>query len=123
MTSKNKSSSNLKAVDFFCSAGGVTCGFQQAGNILRIEAQGPWLSENPEQWVGTPSETIISRDMVDESGKSKCFGFASFANHDDADVLVKAMHGTTIRDKEVYAGRAQKKIERVAQLKAEYRMG
>lgn len=26
---------NLKAVDFFCSAGGVTCGFKQAGiNVL-----------------------------------------------------------------------------------------
>lgn len=31
MTSKNKSSNYLKAVDFFCSAGGVTCGFKQAG--------------------------------------------------------------------------------------------
>ena len=30
--SRNK---KLKAIDFFCSAGGVTCGFKQAGiNIL-----------------------------------------------------------------------------------------
>merc|ERR1712223_1267209 len=58
--------------------------------------------------------------MVDENGKSKCFGFASFANHDDADLLVKALNETTLREKTLYAGRAQKKSERVAQLKAEY---
>jgi len=44
-------------------------GFQQAGNILRIEAQGPWMSENPEQWEGTPNEILIYKDMVDENGK------------------------------------------------------
>jgi len=43
-------------------------GLQQAGNILRIEAQGPWLCENPEQWEGTPNESLIYKDMVDESG-------------------------------------------------------
>lgn len=31
MTNKNLSNSELKAVDFFCSAGGVTCGFREAG--------------------------------------------------------------------------------------------
>merc|ERR1711872_1041776 len=44
-------------------------GFQQAGNILRIEAQGPWMSENPEQWEGTPNEALIYKDMVDSTGK------------------------------------------------------
>lgn len=58
--------------------------------------------------------------MVDEAGASKCFGFASFANHGDADLLVKGLHETTLREKVLYAGRAQKKTERVAQLKNEY---
>jgi len=44
-------------------------GFQQAGNILRIEAQGPWMCENPEQWEGTPNEMLIYKDMVDEKGE------------------------------------------------------
>ena len=44
-------------------------GLQQAGNILRIEAQGPWLCENPEQWEGTPNEILIYKDMVDEKGE------------------------------------------------------
>lgn len=31
MSKKNRSNKTIKAVDFFCSAGGVTCGFRQAG--------------------------------------------------------------------------------------------
>jgi len=69
--------------------------------------------------VGT-EKALSVKLMTDESGKSKCFGFASFANHDDADLLVKGLHETTLREKQIYAGRAQKKTERVAQLKAEY---
>merc|ERR1711972_737709 len=57
---------------------------------------------------------------VDENGKSKCFGFASFGNHEDADKLVTALNETVLREKTLYAGRAQKKSERVAQLRAEY---
>jgi len=44
-------------------------GFQQAGNILRIEAQGPWMSENADQWEGTPNEELIYKDMIDETGE------------------------------------------------------
>ena len=43
-------------------------GLQQAGNIIRIEAQGPWLCEHPELWQGTPCETLIYKDMVNERG-------------------------------------------------------
>ena len=44
-------------------------GFQQAGNILRIEGQGPWMCENAEQWEGTPNEALIYKDMVKENGE------------------------------------------------------
>jgi len=44
-------------------------GFQQAGNILRIESQGPWMCENSEQWEGTPNEALIYKDMVKENGE------------------------------------------------------
>ena len=40
--------------------------------------------------------------MVDENGKSKCFGFASFGSHDDADLLVKALNESTLREKTLY---------------------
>jgi len=58
--------------------------------------------------------------MVDESGKSKCFGFASFETHEEADLLVAGLNDQEIREKQIYAGRAQKKTERVQQMKAEY---
>jgi len=44
-------------------------GLQHAGNILRLEAQGPWLCECPEMWKGSPSEELIYKDMLDENGK------------------------------------------------------
>ena len=31
MQTKSNSKNNIYAIDFFCSAGGVTCGFKQAG--------------------------------------------------------------------------------------------
>lgn len=31
MTSKSLKNRQLQAIDFFCSAGGVTCGFKEAG--------------------------------------------------------------------------------------------
>ena len=47
----------------------VLGGLQQAGNILRIEPQGPWLCEYPEMWKGSPSEALIYKDMCDENGE------------------------------------------------------
>ena len=42
---------------------------QQAGNVLRIEGEGLWMSETRDMWEGTPSEALVKRDMTDESGK------------------------------------------------------
>lgn len=58
--------------------------------------------------------------MVDETGKSRCFGFASYATHEEADKLVKAMNEIELGGKVIYAGRAQKKAERMAELKSAY---
>merc|ERR1719427_2579184 len=44
-------------------------GWQQAGNILRIAAEGPWMCESREFWEGTPSEEEILKDMTDEDGE------------------------------------------------------
>jgi len=58
--------------------------------------------------------------MTDETGKSKCFGFASYATHEEADKLVKALNEVEMNGKVIYAGRAQKKAERMAELKQAY---
>merc|ERR1712042_263441 len=58
-----------KGFIWIASSNYVLGGLQQAGNILRIEAQGPWLCEHPEMWKGTPSEDLIYKDMLDENGE------------------------------------------------------
>jgi len=48
--------------------------WQQAGNILRVDAEGPWMCEEPELWEGTPSETEVIRDMIQENGEKYMYG-------------------------------------------------
>jgi polyadenylate-binding protein len=64
--------------------------------------------------------TLSSKLMIDESGKSKGFGFASFEDHDSAEKCVTELNEKEIRGKIIYAGRAQKKAERTQELKHQY---
>ncbi|KAI5070097.1 hypothetical protein GOP47_0014440 [Adiantum capillus-veneris] len=66
---------------------------------------------------GTISSAVIMRDA---DGKSKCFGFVNFDRAEDAAKAVEALNGATFNDKEWYVGRAQKKSEREAELKAKF---
>ena len=54
---------------------------------------------------------------VDESGKSKQFGFASYEMHEDAERAVNELNGKEYNGKNIYVGRAQKKAERQTELK------
>lgn len=58
--------------------------------------------------------------MTDQMGASKGFGFASFKTHEEADSCVAALNEKEVRGKVIYAGRAQKKAERLAELKQAY---
>ena len=66
---------------------------------------------------GPISSAVIMRDA---DGKSKGFGFVNFENVDDAAKAVESLNGKRINDKEWYVGRAQKKAEREAELKAKF---
>ena len=44
-------------------------GWQQAGNIIRFEAEGPWMSEIREMWEGTISEALVRKDLNEKNGK------------------------------------------------------
>jgi len=68
------------------------------------------------------SGNILSIKLMtnEETGKSKCFGFASFASHEEADACVAALNEKEVKGKILYAGRAQKKVERVAELRMNY---
>lgn len=55
--------------------------------------------------------------MTDEAGKSKGFGFINFDSPETAHRAVEALNGKELEGKELFAGRAQKKAEREAELK------
>ena len=69
-------------------------GWQHAGNVLRfchfdnmkmkhnihsiqffrLEAEGPWMVENPEMWEGTPEEELVRKEMTKENGEEYAYG-------------------------------------------------
>lgn len=56
----------------------------------------------------------------DQDGKSKGFGFVNFENHQDAAKAVEELNNKVINDQPIYVGRAQKKRERLEELKKQY---
>jgi len=44
-------------------------GWQQAGNILRIEGESPWMCEMRDLWEGQEQEELVKVDMRDENGE------------------------------------------------------
>ncbi|KAK6160787.1 hypothetical protein DH2020_004168 [Rehmannia glutinosa] len=58
--------------------------------------------------------------MKDANGKSRCFGFVNFENSDSAASAVESLNGSSIDDKVLYVGKAEKKAEREAELKAKF---
>lgn len=66
--------------------------------------------------------TITSaRVMTDPTGKSRGFGFVSFENPDNAEQAVKELNDKELGNgKKIYVGRAQKKAERLSDLKRKF---
>jgi polyadenylate-binding protein len=58
--------------------------------------------------------------MKDQNGKSRGFGFVNFQSPDSAAAAVEKLNGMTFSDKVWYVGRAQRKGEREAELKAKF---
>merc|ERR1711937_171792 len=82
----------------------------------------------PEHWddaklmeVFTGFGDILSLKVaVDENGQSKCHGFVSFKEHDQAEAACEVLNGKEFDGKILYVARAQKKAERESELKAMY---
>jgi polyadenylate-binding protein len=66
---------------------------------------------------GPISSAVVMRDA---DGKSKCFGFVNFEHAEDASKAVEGLNGKKFDDKEWFVGRAQKKSEREAELRAKF---
>jgi len=75
------------------------------------------LLKNFEQFGEVVSHKVICDETT---GLSKCHGFISFKEHDQAEAAVEIMHEKEIEGKKLYCGRAQKKAERSSELKAKY---
>uniref|UniRef100_A0A674A1N0 Polyadenylate-binding protein n=1 Tax=Salmo trutta TaxID=8032 RepID=A0A674A1N0_SALTR len=67
-------------------------------------------------------KTLSVRIMADPSGKSRGFGFVSYEKHEDANKACEEMNGQEFNGKTVFVGRAQKKMERQAELKRKFEM-
>ena len=79
-----------------------------------------YTDEQFNKLAGDFGETLSCKLMESEEGKSKCFGFVSFADHEHAAKCVEDLNEKEISGKVIYAGRAQKRAERTAELKNAY---
>ncbi|MBN3308458.1 PABP1 protein, partial [Amia calva] len=76
--------------------------------------------EKLKEIFGNYGPALSIRVMTDDSGKSKGFGFVSFERHEDAQKAVDEMNGKEVNGKQIYVGRAQKKVERQTELKRKF---
>lgn len=63
---------------------------------------------------------ISAKVMTDENGRSRGFGFVSFEDHEAAQQAVEELNNKEADGRELYVGRAQKKAERLAELKDKF---
>ncbi|XWS15323.1 hypothetical protein CRYUN_Cryun35bG0086000 [Craigia yunnanensis] len=66
---------------------------------------------------GTITSAVV---MKHQNGKSRCFGFVNFQSPNAAAAAVEKLNGTKTDDKVWYVGRAQRKAQREAELKAKF---
>ncbi|XP_049391128.1 polyadenylate-binding protein 3 [Solanum stenotomum] len=66
---------------------------------------------------GTITSALV---MTDSSGKSRGFGFVNFETWNAAASAVEELNGHSLNDKVLYVGKAQKKSEREADLRAKF---
>ncbi|NXW44884.1 EPAB protein, partial [Nyctiprogne leucopyga] len=66
-------------------------------------------------------KTLSVKVMMDNTGRSKGFGFVNFEKHEEAQkAAVADMNGKEINGRLVYVGRAQKRLERQSELKRKF---
>lgn len=66
---------------------------------------------------GSITSAVVMKNV---NGNSRCFGFVNFQSSDSAAAAVEKLNGTVQDEKVWYVGRAQRKSEREADLKAKF---
>ena len=83
--------------------------WQQAGNVLRIEAENPWHCLVPEKWKGTPSEALVLQDFKQPSGeeweyKDRRQEIVFIGHKMNGDVIRKLLDECLLTDEEMALG-------------------
>lgn len=74
-----------------------------------------------EKYGQITSRKIATQKGEEENGeKSRGFGWVSFSNPEEARAAVEALNDSDVDGKKLFVGRAQKKAERLAQLRSQY---
>jgi RNA recognition motif-containing protein len=80
-----------------------------------------YIDEDLKQFLNIYGVITSAVVMRDENGNSKCFGFVNFQSPESTVVAVEWLNGTTTNDgKILFVGRAQRKLEREAELTAKF---
>lgn len=79
-----------------------------------------WDDAKLQEIFGAYGEITSLHLAKDQEGKSKGFVFINYAKHEDAAKAVEELNDKEFDGKPIYVGRAQKKRERLEQLKQQY---
>ena len=87
----------------------VIGGWQQAGNVLRIEAETPWMCLMPERWEGTSSEALVLEDIRKPSGedweyKDRRQEIVFIGHRMKSEVIQKLLDSCLLTDEEMALG-------------------
>eukprot|EP01099_Mayorella_cantabrigiensis_P000500 TRINITY_DN1229_c0_g6_i1.p1 TRINITY_DN1229_c0_g6~~TRINITY_DN1229_c0_g6_i1.p1 ORF type:complete len:620 (+),score=132.34 TRINITY_DN1229_c0_g6_i1:142-2001(+) len=80
----------------------------------------PSIDESELKIIFSQFGTITQAVIMRENGSSRGFGFVNFSHPDEAKAAVTEMSGKELHGKLLYAGKAQKKSEREAELKLKF---
>ncbi|XP_060073847.1 polyadenylate-binding protein 4-like [Ylistrum balloti] len=92
-------------------------------NNVYVKNFGDELDDDKLRDMFEPYGKIISAKVMSEEGpnmKPRGFGFVSYEDPESAEKAVEELNGLDINGKTLYAGRAQKKAERQAELKDKF---
>ena len=76
--------------------------------------------EKLEKYFGKYGKVVSAKVMVDETGKSRGFGFVNFEEPEEAEKACDDLNGKEFNKKTIFVGRAQKKYERQMELKKKF---
>jgi polyadenylate-binding protein len=96
------------------------CGVSRFTNVY-VRNFSEKFNEDDLHQLFAPFREITSAVVIkDFDGKSRCFGFVNYMKAECAIEAIKNLNGKMVKDMLLYVGRAQKKAERQAELRAKF---